>query len=170
MDGRLCSNSFDGAISLWNTETGVCEQSVVMEPLVLRLVQLSDGRICTGQQIFNLTTGVCELRLNTNSHHILKLNDDRIIFGYNRKIRVWNSITGVWGETFQGHDIWDMVLLFDGRLCSVSKDGSLAIWNIETGVCDVNIQVNSKGLFKALQLHDGRILVSDNEIEFYIIE
>jgi F-box and WD-40 domain protein 7 len=169
MDGRLCSSSIDRSIRLWNTDTGVCELVIVMEHPVLKVVQIYDGRIFNGQQIFNLATGVCELRLNVSSNRIFKLSGGKIIFYEDSAFRVWNSVTGVWGSTFHGHEIFDMVSLLDGRLCTISNDGSLMIWNIESGVCDVNVQVNSNGLFKALQLLDGRILVEDNKNKYYYI-
>jgi hypothetical protein len=35
-----------------------------------------------------------------------------------------------------------MILLLDGKLCSISNDGSVKIWSIETGVCDLTVQVS----------------------------
>jgi hypothetical protein len=55
--------------------------------------------------------------------------------------------------------IW-YCLLLDGRLCSVSGDGSVKIWNIEAGVCDQTAYISAH-LYKVIQLHDGRLLVSD---------
>jgi hypothetical protein len=50
-------------------------------------------------------------------------------------------------------------ILLDGRICSVSGDGSLKIWNLEVGVCELSIDARSD-LFKVIQLHDGRLVVS----------
>jgi hypothetical protein len=37
----------------------------------------------------------------------------------------------------------DMILLFDGRLCSVHNNGNLNIWNIERGACELRVTVPS---------------------------
>jgi WD40 repeat protein len=62
----------------------------------------------------------------------------------------------------------DMILLLDGRICSVSEDGSIKVWNVETGVCDLTIDVGNK-LSKVIQLHDGRLVVSDDRRSLYMI-
>ena len=73
-------------------------------------------------------------------------------------------------KTLEGHTDWvrDMVLLSDGRICSVSTDGSAKIWNIESGACELTVQV-CRGLCKVIQLHDGRLVVSNYNNVLYII-
>jgi WD40 repeat protein len=61
------------------------------------------------------------------------------------------------------------ILLLDGRMCSVSDDGSVKIWDIETGVCDLTVQVCNSLLYRVIQLQDGRLVVSEVNDEVYII-
>jgi hypothetical protein len=62
-----------------------------------------------------------------------------------------------------------MVLLLDGRLCSVSYDGSVKIWNMDTGVCDFTTHVINTYLCEVVQLHDGRLVVSTYYCEIYLV-
>jgi WD40 repeat protein len=62
-----------------------------------------------------------------------------------------------------------MVLLSDRRICSVSNDGSLKIWNIETGVSDLTVEISNSALHRVIQLHDGRLVVSTTISDVYII-
>jgi WD40 repeat protein len=57
---------------------------------------------------------------------------------------VWNVSTDVCERTLKGHTslVLDMILLVDGRLCSVSSDGNMKIWNKDTGVCELSIHVS----------------------------
>jgi hypothetical protein len=63
------------------------------------------------------------------------------------------------------------VLLFDGRLCSVSTltscvpvDGNIKIWNIEEGVVELDIHRSSYSKH-LVQLQDGRLVVDgDGEV------
>ena len=73
--------------------------------------------------------------------------------------------------TLEGHTGWvnDMVLLLDGTLCSVSRDGGVKIWNVEAAVIDAAVKVNNGGVDKVIKLHDGRLVVSDYNDRVYII-
>jgi WD40 repeat protein len=87
-------------------------------------------------------------------------------------IKVWNVGSGVCVRSLEGHadGVYDMVLLQDGRLCSVSADSSVKIWNVETGVCDLSITIVTDGsLAEVIQLHDGKLVVSDTSRIVYII-
>jgi WD40 repeat protein len=79
-------------------------------------------------------------------------------------MEIWNVSSGVCERTLKGHTdaFMEMVLLLDGRLCSVSYDGSLKIWNMETGECDLTNNISFGGLSRVIQLHDCRLVVSDS--------
>jgi WD40 repeat protein len=80
-----------------------------------------------------------------------------------KKIKVWNVITGVCETNFDGHTdaINDMVLLSDGRLCSISSDGNVNIWNTYTGICDCSVRIGIRtSIYGLIQLLDGRVMIS----------
>jgi hypothetical protein len=56
-----------------------------------------------------------------------------------------------------------MVLLLDGRLCSVSDDRNVKVWRLETGVCDLTTHATAGLLYRVVQLHDGRLVVSGSD-------
>jgi WD40 repeat protein len=84
---------------------------------------------------------------------------------------MWNTSNGVCERTLEGHTdyIKNMILLSDGRICSVSYDGSFKILNLETGVCDLTVQICNSALYKVVQLHDGRLVVCNDKNKAYII-
>jgi hypothetical protein len=61
-----------------------------------------------------------------------------------------------------------MVLLLDGRMCSVSYDGRVKTWNIDTGVCDQTTNISAH-LYKVIQLHNGRLVLSDHRSLVYVV-
>jgi WD40 repeat protein len=179
VDGRLCSGSFDDTIKIWGKDSGVCELSINTYAFHNYLVQLRNGSVCSGNlygriNIWNTTTGVCEMTLtgHTSSISAIVVIDELTICSssWDKTTRVWNVSTGVCESTSKGHTdcVIDMALLFDGRMCSVSDDGSAKIWNIETGVCDIVFHVCIY-LCDVVQLHDGRLVVTDINRNVYII-
>ena len=81
-----------------------------------------------------------------------------------------SKYSGVCERTLEGHTdrVKSMVLLFDGRICSVSDDDSAKIWSRETGECHLTVEVGST-LIDVIQLHDGRLLVRNYVNEVYIV-
>jgi WD40 repeat protein len=178
LDGRLCSGSCDKTIKISNKDTGVCDLTITGS-CTFSIAQLKDGRICStelngGIKIWNIDTGVCEITLNGHAKGvtaIVVVDKLRLCScSADKTIKVWNVTSGVCERLLEGHRgyIRDMVLLQDGRLCSVSYDRWVKIWNIDTGVCDHTVQV-STSLFKVIQLHDGRLVVSDGRRSVYVI-
>ena len=65
----------------------------------------------------------------------------------------------------EGHVGWVRcaLQLADGRLVSGSRDGTLKIWDITSGICLMTLEGHEDRVFCALQLADGRLVSgSDN--------
>jgi WD40 repeat protein len=176
MDGRLCSGSYDITIKLWNKDSGVCELTIDIGSDPSSIVQLRDSRICSGDlygkiNIWNITTGVCEMALDGHYTAVMAtvaIDELRVCSCSDGTIKVWNVSSGVIERALheasnESEDyVMDMILLFDGRLCCVHKNGNLKIWNIERAVCELRVTVSSSlRLVRVIQLHDGRLVVSD---------
>jgi len=63
----------------------------------------------------------------------------------NRKIKIWDVITGDSILEIMGHDdnVAELVVLNDGRLVSGSSDKILKVWNTDSGVCLAQLSHNS---------------------------
>jgi WD40 repeat protein len=181
-DGRLCSGSVDSTIRIWNKDNGVCELIINSTGSdVDCLVQLRNGSICSGNNftlnVWNVATGVCEMTLSGHTGcvwAIVVIDELRICSccNNNTTIKAWNISSGVCERTLEGHTamVMDLILLLDGRLCSVSADGKMKIWNMQTGECELSIQVCSfYNLHNVVQLYDGRLLLSVRNYSVYII-
>jgi WD40 repeat protein len=180
LDGRLCTGSYDRTLKVWCKDSGACDLSVDTGECVRCVAQLRDGRVSTGDdagdiKVWNLNTRLCEITLNEPGYSITAMviiDESRICscFG-DSTIKVWNIDTGACERTLVGHQMCvnHIVLLLDGRVCSASDDGALKIWNTDTGVCDLSSHVCDDGLYRVLQLHDGRLLSSDYNEEVFII-
>jgi WD40 repeat protein len=180
IDGRLCSGSNDMTIKIWSKDTGACELTINADDWPTRIAQLRDGRICSGGssgiiKIWNIFTGVCEMTLNGHTYSVWALvviDELRICSCSDDKfIKIWNRSSGVCERTLEGHTgrVLDMALLLDGRLCSVYSDGIVKIWTIETGVCDLSVIIAGSYLGRVIQLHDGRLVVSDSRRVVHIV-
>jgi WD40 repeat protein len=166
----------DKNIKLWSKETGVCELTININEIVETVVQLKDGQICCGDyhgsiKIWNITTRVCEMALN--GHAIVVIDELRVwSYSNDKTIKMWNVSSGVCEKALKGHacGLMDMMLLQDGRLCSVGYEGCARIWNNDAGVCELSIQVcYPSALYKVVQLPDGRLVVCDMSGVVHII-
>jgi WD40 repeat protein len=103
------------------------------------------------------------MAFNGHTGFVTALVDElRICSGSNDKtVKVWNSGNGVCERSLKEPTIISIALLVDGRICGVSIDGFVKIWNMNTGVCEHAISVVNSVLSKVVQLHDGRLVVSD---------
>jgi WD40 repeat protein len=98
----------------------------------------------------------------------LSIDNSRICsYSDDHTIKVWNTNTGGCERTLEGHTsaVLHIILLFDGRLCSVSSqdspssaDGNIKIWNVENGVVELDMHRSSSSK-KLIQLRDGRLVV-----------
>jgi WD domain, G-beta repeat len=185
MDGRVCLWSYDNeTINLWNFSTGEtisyshCKEDFVAG-MFCRIKQLKDGRLCgsgvtSSIKIWNLDDGACEMTLDGHSKGVLALIviDELSLCSssIDKTIKLWNISTGLCEKSLEGHTsgVTDIVLLADGRLCSVSFNGDVKIWSIETGVCDLTVHIGTE-LWQGIQLHDGRILITNTDSSVFII-
>jgi WD40 repeat protein len=61
--------------------------------------------------------------------------------------------------TFEEHysEIYSIIQLEDGRLCSCACDWTIKLWNIESGQCEQTIYGHTHEVTCAIQLMDGRL-------------
>jgi WD40 repeat protein len=179
-DGRLCSGSSDGTIRLWLKDSKACKFIIGTADSTYSLIQLKDSRLCSvnesGQiRLWDLKTGLSDTTINGNSGWIwaIEVADKQSILSCSRDetMALYNPTSGVCEKTSKAHTnmVRDMILLLDGRLCSVSEDGTLKICNMETGVFDLDLHVSGNSLYKVIQSNDGRLVVCDIDNEVFVI-
>lgn len=169
VDGRVCSCY--GGIKIWSIATGKCELAITCYIDVRAVIQLRDGRVCSGDasgvlRIWSIVSGACELTLERHSSSVSSLaciDDHRVASGsLDAGVKVWNIPLGVCLVDLDGHNssVWCVIRLHDGRVCSGSIDGNIKIWNATTGVCEKSLGGKGGGLRGLLQLSDGRLVSS----------
>jgi hypothetical protein len=89
MDRRLCSASYKFMIQTWNKDSGVCELSIEAGRIDTSIVQLRDGRICSGDLVGNMEYiyRVCELTLSghTNTICVIVVIDELVTCSCSRE-------------------------------------------------------------------------------------
>ena len=178
-DGRIASGSCDGTVKIWN----VMNRSFVLaltlieqQSAVYALVELDDGRLASAGEkpdisIWNIEgKGFCEKKLTGHTLSVWSLNDGRIASGSNVTIKIWNVANGTCDLTLlQGHDnsksntAFSFLQLADGRLLSRRGDGTIMVFNLKTGSCQLAIRSIAAGAFTLVQLPDGRVVSGGHE-------
>jgi WD40 repeat protein len=152
-DGRLASGSGDGAIRIWNLETGICESTLKGTSQDLQcLAVLTDGRLAAGSEdglidVWNPITEILEDTLESHTPFgvscLVSLANGRLISGY--------SIIQAWDLPEGSHQILDdtscsdgfLAVLNDGRLATSSFGASIQIWNLDKRICETTLDVFS---------------------------
>jgi hypothetical protein len=169
-DGRLASGSHNGAIRIWNPDTGDCKITLKDPAEWLRcLAVLTDDRLASGYwdgsiRIWNLETGICESTLKGTSQDLqclAVLTDGRLAAGSeDGLIDVWNPITEILEDTLESHTPFGvscLVSLADGRL--ISGYSIIQAWDLPEGSHQILDDTSCSDGFLAV-LNDGRLATS----------
>lgn len=152
-DGALLASvSVDGAVQIWNLETGYCLQTVHVDPgsiycvaflpksSTLLMPRMTDDSI----QVWDTITNQVLQTLKGHSDTICAIayspsNDDLLASGsWDRTVRIWDLATSSCLQTLKGHDgdICTIAFSPDGvRLASGSSDCTIKIWDPANGFC-----------------------------------
>lgn len=179
-DGRIVSSSMDKTIKIWDPLFKKCDAVLYNNQAISSVAVLSNGYIVagsyrsltiwdqTGKKIHTLD------RLPNHSEWIKCIVDlsapacrqwvncfASIPYHYDSTINIWNlddKSNIVSCLILKGHtkEVTCIAGLPDGRICSGSEDGTIKIWNIQTGTDDITF-VDHYMVQCVTVLPDGRI-------------
>lgn len=139
MNEYLVSGSYDTTIKIWNLVTTKCEATLQGHIEAIISIAIFNNKIISTAydgtlRIWN--ENVCEKVIHTQTINTILIAGDKFITTsrLSETIRVWNS-TGKCKYILKGHKgkISAMALLPNNQLMSAALDGTLRIWNVDTG-------------------------------------
>jgi WD40 repeat protein len=147
---RLASGSCDRTVKLWDINTGHCINTFYGHQSWIWSVAFSpDGNLLASgsydhtTKVWDTQTGVCLHTLTgdpAGAIQQVKFSPDGrwlASCGYPHTIHLWDSHTGVYGRQPIGHRyrVWSIGWLTNQRLVSGGEDGTICVWDVETGAC-----------------------------------
>ncbi len=195
-ESRIISGSDDSLINIWSISTGDLLHSLSghtgsIEYLIIN--KLDTKIVSTGGdyldrdnsiRIWDLGQRRCEIVLDnghTESVYCARYSDDEsmiVTCSIDKTIKLWSSSTGELLQTFVGHyECVSSVCFspngFNKVLLSGSKDGSIKIWDIESGSCLYTINgltSNVLGVTAVLYNNDGSKIIAAADMDVFVFE
>ena len=182
-DGRaLASADRDGAIRLWNADSGTLRHTLE-GPFVYSLAFSPDGRTLASASwpntihLWDAAEGTLRRTLESRSGTLDSLAfspDGRTLASgsWDDTIQLWNPDTGTLRHTLEGHSGSILSLAFspDGRtLVSGSVDNTARLWDAAEGTLRRTLEGHSDGIPSVAFSPDGRTLASaswDSTVQF----
>eukprot|EP01129_Flabellula_baltica_P011895 TRINITY_DN5286_c0_g1_i1.p1 TRINITY_DN5286_c0_g1~~TRINITY_DN5286_c0_g1_i1.p1 ORF type:complete len:1465 (-),score=299.18 TRINITY_DN5286_c0_g1_i1:13-4407(-) len=162
-----------------------CIMTLSGHDMAVRATDCQNGKILAGSddgtlKIYNSQTGTEMITLKGHSNSVMCCrfynNGRKVISGsYDRTIKVFNADTGACEDTIQGHRnvIVGVDISSEGKIASISKDLSLAVWSnygraysqvfsVPTSEIPTAVRFNHRGGAIAVGYESGRIALYDS--------
>ena len=166
-DGQIVCGAEDGAVRIWNSDTGECEATLTGHTApVYGAAGLHRRRIVSASydfllRIWNVDTGECEQVLRGHEDRlnaVTALPDGKVASAScDNTIRLWDVSTGL-ADTLSGHtdSVWALAQL-SGRLASSAEDNTVRIWDLSSLECLAILSGHTDGICGLAALADGRL-------------
>jgi WD40 repeat protein/transcriptional regulator with XRE-family HTH domain len=177
-DGQtLAGNRQDGAIALWQIQTGQIDQWSAHSASVWAVLFSPDGRVLASSsddrtvRLWNVQTHQCLRVLRGHDNGVLGIAFDpsgqRLASsGYDNTIRLWDVQTGECLSILQGHTGAVFTVAFDPsgqQLASGNVDQMIQLWDVQTGACLRTLQGHTGAVWTLAISPDGRLLASGSD-------
>jgi WD40 repeat protein len=165
-DQRLCGRTKDNGIFIYNMDTDIIETTMKGHTRRINsIIQLEDGRICSCSndetiKVWNIESNKCEMTIYGHGSDVtcvIQLTDGRLCSGSWDAIKIWNKKNKVCELSLDPRHVSCLAQLRNGRLCSGHHDGSIYIWNIATGECEMILKVHTYAVSAILIIDKRRI-------------
>lgn len=161
-DGRIATASFDNSVGLWDHRSPIWFEG--HEAAVNAVLFLPGGGLASAGDDFDVILwgpeGHLERRLEGHAGKVMALavSPD----GQTLASASWDGSVGLWPlaggapRFLKGHDagVNDVLFLADGRLLSASVDGTIRLWDVDTGAEERVLVKNGFGI-NAMLLDEG---------------
>jgi len=159
-DGRVISGSEDGALRVWDVESGQILKILKGHSAgVTTMAVLDSRRVVSGS--YDRTLRVWDVESGQVLVAVAVLDSRRVVFGSNDlALRVWDVENRKALQVLKGHSYAVNALAVCGSSCVVSgsSDGTLRVWDVESGQVLQILELSSDVL--ALAMLDSRRIVS----------
>lgn len=146
-DGRLITWSMDGTICVWD---------LAARSLLGRLSHREFGPTHPATD----TRG--QLYLNVGVYDCRLVDAERLVSsGFDGALRVWSLRDLCLLKTLTGHlgPVEELIPLEDGQLASRSRDGTLRIWDLDSGERPIVVDPGGAQVLGAIPADDGRLVI-----------
>lgn len=167
----LVSGSRDKTLKVWDVNTGQCIRTIADEhdgSILCMRVNKEKSFLLTGSsdatcKVWSLPNLVPVTRLRGHGNSVLDVcfvNNHIVTSSRDHSLRVWHMTSGLELQQMRGHtaSINAIEPVGDTQIVSASGDGTLKLWDIETGKCLKTMGHNNLGL--ACVRYSGNYLYS----------
>lgn len=150
----LATGSDEGAIEIWDTATGQCQQTLQHPDLEISPSPLRPGMPL--QAVVERRNVVCSIIFTDDSGLVISGSS-------NSSIAVWSRETGDCQRILEGHTdyVQTLALSHDSRLMvSGSNDETIKIWETATGICQATLQGHYRCVYRVVFSHDSKLIAS----------
>lgn len=166
-DGRLASGGDDGRIIIWDLSIKQPDQILYgHQNLVFSLAWSNDGRLASGSGdktiiIWDLLTSqpTQTLKAHTAEVNSVAWSNNLLASGsYDANVIVWDSRTQQPIKIVGTSTITSFAWSGDGRIATGFSDGKITIWDVETRLAILNLQVHTSQVDNLDWTGDGSLL------------